>query len=214
MLTFPLTRSQFIEAINARAFHPTIKNQQEIGYQASGNVIAKDLGPGIWQASIETVPMRIRQAMAVQQLINALHGSVNSFMCYSRFIQGPLSDPKGTILGASTPTVLAVPTSNSISFQGLPNGYVLTPGDRFSVPGSTSGISYHELQEGYTVGGPGTTTALQVEPEMSSGVAASAAVTFIKPIFLAAIVPNSLKVNVSGSVTNFTFDVIQVSVSQ
>lgn len=213
-LTFPLDTNVFLEVIIPRLFHPRLLVQQELGNLASGAIITKDLGPSIWSAEIETKAHERRLVTRIQSLFHALHGGTNTFKCYSRSIQGPLADPKGLILGAATPRINSAPSATSVTISGLTAGYVINAGDRFSYPGITSGIGYHEFLEGGTANGSGLTGTLTIAPEFTIAEASLGSskpfITLIKPYFRAIVVPGSLQPQTAGNLVSFKFNALQV----
>lgn len=174
--------------------------QQEASNLGSGELLAADLGPMLWGATVETAPMYLAEARALMARVLTLVGSIGTFYHYSPEAVAPQSDPGGIILDDAEVTIESVGADNhSLAFTGLPANYDLTIGDMFHVDyGSPTRRALFMLTESGQASSLGVTAELDVMPHIRPGIVAGAAVTLIKPAAKVKIVPDSLAVVQQG----------------
>jgi hypothetical protein len=193
-LTLPLSLADFFDTLKVRSAPFLLVDQQEYSGLGTGEGLAHDLGPRLWEASVQSAPMPLAEAQAMLARIDALDGAINAFYAYNPAKAYPAADPDGTILAASTPTVHTIATNRKeMRVTGLPAGYVLTAGDMLAVDyGSPSRRALVRLVTGATASGAGLTPLFEVRPHLKAGITTTLAVTLIKPAMKAKIVPGSL----------------------
>lgn len=198
MATLPITDLADLLPIVSGIWEPIY--QQETSGTGAGEMLAADLGPMLWGASVETAPMYLDEAKQLRARILLLNGSIGTFYFWSPEAKGPQSDPTGTILGASTVTIESVGADNhSLAFNGLPAGYELTIGDMLDVDyGSPTRRALFALTESGEASSGGVTAELEVRPHIRPGIAAGAAVTLIKPAAKVKVMPDTLSIENQG----------------
>ena len=208
-ITFPLSTASFIELLRVQAIVPYLQFQQELSSQGSGGVIAKDMGPALWMADIQTASLKNHLLEELEAAIESLQGSIGTFYCYDTKRWYPKLDPGGSILGASTVKINSVPDNISLSLKGLPAGYVISRGDRFHFTYNTTSRAYHRALETVTANGSGVTAAFAVSPYLRTGAAADQDVTLIKPSAIMRLVPGSHTIS-PGILSSLQFKAQQV----
>lgn len=208
-ITYPLSTTAFIGLLRVQAITPYLQFQQEIAPQASGGVIAKDLGPALWMADIQTVSLKRTLLDEIQAAIESMQGSIGTFYCYATSRWYPKSDIGGAILGASAVKINSVPDNVSLSLKGLPAAYVISRGDLFHFDYGSTTRAFHRVLETVTANGSGVTSAFAVSPHIRAGAASDQAVTLIKPQVLMRIVPGSYSVS-AGLLSQIQFKAQQV----
>ena len=176
--------------------------QQETSGAGTGELLAANLGPMLWGASVETGPMYLDEAKQIRARILLLDGSMGTFYFWSPEAKGPQSDRNGVILDDAGVEIGSIGTNNrSVAFSGLPAGYQLTIGDMFHVDyGSPSRRALFALGESGVASSGGETAELEVRPHIRPGIVAGAAVTLIKPAAKVKIMPDTLSIANQGGV--------------
>lgn len=193
-LTLPLSLADFFDTLKVRSAPFVLIEQQEYSGLGTGEGLAHDLGPRLWQAQVESAPMALAEAQALLARIEALDGSINAFYAYNPSKAYPDADPSGSILGASTPTIHTIASNRKeMRLTGLPAGYVLTAGDMLAVDyGSPSRRALIRIVTGATASGGGLTPLFEVRPHLRPGIVTTLPVSLVKPAMKAKIVPGSL----------------------
>jgi hypothetical protein len=185
---------------------------QEVSGTGAGEMLAADLGPMLWGATVETGPMYLDEAKQLRARILLLNGSIGTFYFWSPEAKGPQSDPKGVILDEAEVTIESVGADkHSLAFTGLPANYALTIGDMLHVDyGSPSRRALFALVENGEASSEGVTAELDVRPHIRPGILAGATVTLIKPAAKVKIMPDTLSiVNQGGLHASVRFTVRQ-----
>jgi len=220
-LTFPLALPNLADLLPLESTPWNLAQYQEYSGLGTGEGLAHDLGPPLWEAECSTGPMYHDDAYAVQARLNALIGSVQTFMLHNPAKPGPRMDQNGTILatGAGGPSLLldfinddafAVASSSSpvigsiaanrkeVTISGLPNGYVLSGGDFFQVNYGAGRVALIQIVVSKTAVG-GVASMVEVTPHLRPGINAGSAITLIKPAAKVKLVPNTLRLeNIGG----------------
>lgn len=194
VLTFPYPLGEFADTLNISSVKWGVKRYDELSSLGSGQIIAAELSPPLWQGEITLRECNKDEAKRAGAKIRALQGPINSFMFYDPSSKYPFGDPDGSIMGSSTPVVAEVhSTRRGISIQGLPAGYVLTTGDKIQITYTQTVTRYAFLEvsgDGVASSG-GVISELPVFPHVPAGVVYGAQVTLIKPACKCFIVPDS-----------------------
>lgn len=112
--------------------------KQQITPGSSGFTQTIDRSIPVWYAEYQTPPMNDARYSAAAAFIDALEGSLYTFLAYDPAYQMPIayknspiaSDP-WTQTGQTAPRVTATSYSNStLTLDRLQNGAIITPGDR------------------------------------------------------------------------------------
>lgn len=212
-ISYPLAAADFMQLLRVQAVVPYLQFQQELSALASGGVVAKDLGPALWMADVQTLVLRPLLLEEILAAIESLQGSIGTFFLYDTLKCCPKADPHGTILGASNVKINTA-TSRGLSLKGLPAGYVITRGDRLSFDyGSPPMRGYHRALETVTANGSGTTPEFDVSPNIRAGAAADQTIHLIKPAVIMRIVPNSFSC-AAGTLSSVQFKAQQVTLAE
>lgn len=203
-LSYPLT--DIIDRMKVKSIEFDPLPQQEISMQGGGAGIVKDLAPMLWIGNFTSNLLTHAEASQLKALFGAMGMSMRSFYATDTRSPYPQSDPTGSILGASTVKINSV-SSPTLSFKGLPAGYVLTLGDFFCFDyGSPSSRALHQICETVTADGSGITAAVTVTPVPRLGAAIDQVVTLVKPSCEMRLIPKSWKAaNASRVKTQISF---------
>lgn len=193
-LAFPLTLAQFMDLLPVAVLTFDCPEQVFTSRTAGGEILSADIGPRLWQGTIELGRMTPEEAAAVLPLIRLARGAGASFLARDLSRPGPRLDPKGLILGAAAVKIASVAANaREIALKGLPANYALSAGDllRFGYGSSPVRYALHELVAPVTASASGVTGLVEVVPPIRPGAVADAAVTLVKPSCKAVIVPGS-----------------------
>ena len=193
-LAFPLSLADFWDGLNVRNGRPVLVDQQEYSGLGTGEGLAADLGPRLWQMTVQSAPQSMDDVIALRAKLDALDGAINTLYATDKLREYPKADPDGSILGASTPTIHTIDANRKeMRITGLPAGYVLTAGDMLSVDyGTPSRRAWVRLVTGATASGAGLTPLFEVRPHLRPGITTTLAVTLGKSAMKCKIVPGSL----------------------
>ena len=188
--------------------------RQEFSRQAGGTPRVSDIGPSVWMAKIGASKLSNVAARGAAALINKMNGSEGTFYVWDPRAQYPQADPSGTILGASTVTIYALDDDTTkIRLAGLPVGYVITRGDKFSWDQGSSPIHrcLHEFSDSVTADSNGRTALTSVFPAIRAGATTGLTVSLSRPAAEMMIVPGSYDFPSTGAVmSSISFTAIQV----
>jgi hypothetical protein len=154
----------------------------------NGGVIPSARGFAYWAGSATMPPQPHAKAAPAEVDLMDLAQPGASFLVYDKRYNGPLADPGGVILGAATPTLSSIASSNdAIVIAGLPAGYVLSKGDYIGWLHGDGRRSLHRAKEGATANGSGITPEFEVRPLIDLGTATGLPITLVKPTIRAII---------------------------
>lgn len=193
-LSDPRALADFADLLKIKSIVWDVLENQQVDGLGSGDVLVTDLASSLWLPKITIDWMYYAEARQIEAALNSLRGARQFYLCdpIARF---PASDPTGAILGDAEVVIHTIGDNNrSVSFSGLPAGYVLTPGDKWHTDFSTDPIrrGFIEMSEGGAADGTGVTHELDCFPAIWPGIDAGAAVTFTNPAVKAIIQPGSL----------------------
>jgi hypothetical protein len=204
-LVFPLALADFFNLLKVRSAPFALATNQEFSGLGTGEGLAHDLGPPLWQAEVVSAEMSLSEAMRLWAIADALDGSVNSFLAFDPAARFPQADPAGAILGASAPTVHTIAGNRKeLRLTGLPNGYRLSPGDMVGFAYGSGRRALHRVVTG-TVSSAGTTPLFEVRPHLRPAITVGVAAELRQPAMKAKIVPGSLtpqhQLRISGTIS-------------
>lgn len=206
-LSFPRTDLHDLTRLNTRF---RLVARSETSRAASGITRVKELGPPLWTAEFQTVPMKGADATRLAAWLDSLDNGVGSFTAYDGRTPFPASDPTGA---ASLGSVqIASLSGGALSLKGLPAAFVLTPGDYLAFDwGSPARRAFHRVVEGATANGSGVSPVFEVRPHIRAGAAVDAAVTLVRPRAVWMLDPGSVETaTVQVVATQFSFTATQV----
>lgn len=162
----------------------SIRRNDEMSGSGDGRTWQAELAPPLWTADV-TLSLGYQGALKqVAALLRKLHGGQEAFYLFDPTSPYPQADPTGSILGSSTVLLHTVGLNNrSLRLKGLPNGYVLTLGDKLQITYGEDPTrnAFLEVSETVTASSGGVTPAFEVFPHLPVGLVADLPVTLIKP---------------------------------
>lgn len=162
------------------SFDPVYQQSQSLTGGASPNVA--DLGPAYWEASYATEVLSRENFGIWTAWLQSLRGGLRTFKGRPALWKWPQAYPRGfagLIVSASpfsgSGNLSAIGGSrDSVTINELPAGFVLKPGDYFSIPAGTK-QHLHRVTEGATSGSGGSTSLTVscepiIRPGLSTGI--------------------------------------------
>ena len=228
-LTFPLALPNLADLLTTIESIPwNLARYQEFSGLGTGEGLAHDLAPPLWEAEVSTGPMYHDDAYAAQARLNALMGSINTFYLHNPAKPGPRLDQSGPALMALdwifgsgqwndagvwrddipwsgvftgfAPVLHTIGANrNTVRVSGLPGGYILSVGDFFHVDyGSPTRRALIQVVEAATANGAGLTPEFQVTPHLRPGITTTLPLTLLKPAAKVKLVPGTLRLENIG----------------
>lgn len=187
--------------------------RQKLSREAGGKPRGADLGDPLWVADVTCSMLTLAEARAIDALINSLDGVKGSFYLYDPAAMYPLADPGGVILGSATVTIAAL-GADTLSLDGLPDGYALSAGDNLAFDtGSDPDVHrcFHQVVAGGTADGDGLAANIKVRPFIQPGASTGLVVTLKRPACEMIIVPGSYQPGqVRATIKSVAFQAQQV----
>lgn len=211
-LSFPLAQTLLGDLLPIQSVVWELMREQEFSGIGGGEGLAADLGPALWEGEVSLRPLLHTDARAMAAKIDALDGSINSFYLANPLGWWPKLDPRGTVYGGSTPSILSIAENRKeLRITELPANYALSTGDMFALDyGSPSRRALHRLVGDVTATGSGITTFVEVRPHLRPGVVPALAVDFSRPSAKVKIVAGSVSQSFhSANRTRISFRVRQ-----
>jgi len=212
MLTFPLATTQLDDLIPVGPVKWRLKENQELSGVGSGQILAAELAPSLWEADVSSAEYPHDRIDQLQARIEALDGSIRAFYLTDPKRRYPQYDPDGSIFGSAVAVINSIDASNrAISISGLPASYVLTVGDFFAFDyGTPARRAFHRVVETVAANGSGVTGLFEVRPHIRTGATAGLSVSLISPSLKCIIKPNTLDSGrVSPVLSQLSFSAVQ-----
>lgn len=192
-LSFPIPPAALIDLLAVDTIAWNLTPQQEYSGLGSGEGLAHDLAPALWEGDCSTVARPHREIERMRARFLALDGSIGSFLLYGRNTMFPATDPDGTLLGGAAVRVGTVAANRKeLSFAGLPAGYRLSWGDFVSIVYGGSRYALVQLLADAVADGSGSTGMVEVRPHLRPGIGSDAPVSLVRPSAKVKLVPGSL----------------------
>ncbi|WP_320188911.1 hypothetical protein RMS29_028295 (plasmid) [Agrobacterium rosae] len=170
-----------------------IQRNDEVSGTGDGRYWQASLAPELWRATVFHMPLLNSVGEELDAVIRSLRGAQEAFFMASSLFCAPKSDPSGAGLVGANVTLLTIAANRAgAAFSGLPAGFVLSTGDKFSVAYGER-FYFGEIGETAPAAANGTTANLSIFPNFPAGVTAGAVVTLIKPACKVVVVPGSHK---------------------
>ncbi|PWE27005.1 hypothetical protein C4N9_18545 [Pararhodobacter marinus] len=211
-LTFPLPQAAFFAGLPVAECRFHLPASLNISRTRGGAIKTARMAERLWTGQLVLPPRRYAEAARIEALISALSEPGRSFLAHPLPITAPIADPQGLILGGATPSLHSVVQGGrEIRVAGLPEGYVLTPGDMLGVVYGSNPTRYglHRLVSGATATGAGITPVVEVTPPLRPGVAAGAPVSLVRPAIKAVLIPGQGARVRPGMVEGIVLDFVQ-----
>ena len=190
-----------------------LHRQRQYSKGADGTVYRADLAPPLWMCTITSVPMVHSLAQQVLALLQASEDDLSTFFVWDISLPAPQADPNGTILGAATPTIASIDSSNRmVTIQALPANYTLTRGDYISVLRASDSKRqlFKVVDPTVVASSAGITPLFQLSPYIRTGMAVNDTVYLLKPAVEMVIQPGTLKVASQDNLfTTLSFQAIE-----
>ena len=185
-LSYPLSREVLFDTLPVASVAFELPENVELAATRGGEQLAAEAGERLWQGEVAIGRLTKAETGRPEVLVDLLRAPGRSFMAYDRTRARPLLDPTGAILGAATPSILALNGSDAreLRLQGLPAGYVLSAGDYLSFAYGSSPVrqALHRIVDtAVTANGSGETPFFEVVPHIRPGAAVAAAVELNRP---------------------------------
>jgi hypothetical protein len=194
--SFPLSLAEFWDILPIERISFDAPAQLEINETAGGDAMTADLAPRLWMGEIRFGDMLQHEAALPETRLDLAQSSGATFYAYDRRRPGPLTDPNGTILGASVPTIHTLVANNiELRLQGLPVGYKLSLGDYLAFNYGTAPVRralHRIISDPSAVPAGGVSPVFQVMPPIRPGAVTGAVVTLVKASCKAIIIPKSV----------------------
>ncbi|AWX93295.1 hypothetical protein DPM13_09830 [Paracoccus mutanolyticus] len=182
---FPLTVAQFADILPIRELAFDIPEALELSETGGGEVLRADLGTRLWRGTVALGDMTSAETDEVMAMLDVLRRANGAFMFYDVRRPGPRLDPNGAILGAVSPTLMAINANlRDIRLQALPASYGLRRGDylAFTYGSNPTRYALHRIAQPATANASGQTGWIEVSPSIRPGAVAGTAVSLIKTV--------------------------------
>lgn len=187
MVTFPLSFLSQRLGLSSVAFD--MQRNDELSGSGDGRYWTAQLARPLWKVTASLHVQNPATARSIDARIRGLDGSANAFL-----FQDPTYEPvfgATAELAASTVTLGSISGNRTqVSLAGLPPGYVLVPGDRFSIDWGTDRVYFAEFTEDATADASGATGLARVMPYPPLSLAVGAGVELVSPKIRVFIPPN------------------------
>lgn len=180
-LTFPVPVSSFMDKLRIAEVRFWQQRYQTSSMTAGGSILAYEKSPPNWRAEIICTPQDIDDSLELEALVEAI--GTERFHVYNPKRKYPRQDPDGTLIQGFLPVVYSISGDlRSIRVSGLPSGYVLSPGDMFSVSLTSGRIMLHRVVSQTLASSGGLSGTFEVTPPFVASVGRN--VSFSKPTVL------------------------------
>lgn len=192
-LTYPLALASFqdMQSIVESTF--ALDEAMLANRTGGGEIISSAIGTRLWRGRLTCRGHAYIDLDQMTARVDLLRRAGTSFLVTLPSRIGPQLDPDGAILGASTPEITAIASNNvDVTIGGLPAGYQLRRGDLMSWTYLSSPTRYalHQVVTNTTANGSGVMT-VEIMPPVRPGYVTPIAITLIRPVCKAVIVPGS-----------------------
>lgn len=194
-VSFPLPLANLADLVPIEAVLWHELRQQEMSALGSGEYLAHDLAPPLYEADITSPRMSQATAEQLRARLRSLDGSSQHFYLYNPALKYPQADPDGSIVGSSSVVIATINANRKAwTLSGLPAGYVLTLGDWLEVTYDTSRRALVQAVESATADGSGVTPEFEIRPHLRPGITTSLAVNLKQPAAKVKLLPNGARV--------------------
>lgn len=187
-LVFPYSLAYFANTMRVLRSTVTPRRFDEASGAGDGRHWTSELAQPLWTGAITLQTMPAVVARAFEAKVDGLDGSRGTFLFADPAYKGPTSAIRA---GLGSVTISGIRADRgAISLSGLPEGFVLTPTDRFCISYSSGRVYYGTFLEGGTAGSLGNIAdGREIRPYLPFGVPVGATIRLVDPYFKAAIEP-------------------------
>jgi hypothetical protein len=191
-LADPLGVADFADLFRVQDVEFVQSFMQQSSMTGGGERRYADRAPAMLRAKITTIPMLNAEAEGNMALINSRSGGLKSVLLYNYRLPYPSSDPDGSIIGATVPTVNVITDRSHVSFSGFPNSYEIPLGTWFGIIFDTSRYYLGQFAEARTANPvTGAVASVEITPPLPASITTGAEVSVSKPPAKFKLVPNS-----------------------
>jgi hypothetical protein len=215
-LSYPFDLATLSDRLNIASVNWGLQRNDELSGTGDGRVWSAELARPLWTATVTLATARSVQARGIAARLRALQGSRGTFLFADPFTRYPAADPRGEALAGAVVRLDLIGSGRVVvDLAGLPAGFALTAGDRFTIVsgGVSGGVIYHgEISGDVVAGGTGVAEDVPVFPRLPLAIASGATVVLVKPYLQAIISPGSLRgaTDVPGALASgASFQIIQ-----
>jgi hypothetical protein len=208
-ISFPL--DLILEGEGWRCTRFAIGNAQNIGQSGGGTMPVVEVGNDLWMASYEIGPLKPTAYDRMMARVQALRGSMFSFLGWDCTRCRPIAYPAGVALPADVQGRLtAVSQGHILTVDQVTAGFAISAGDYLRA--TMNGNRYlFQAVENVTANGSGVLNTFDVRPYVPANWVLNSAVIFNKPQCLMRIVSGTLQgVRGPSGFGSINFDAIQV----
>lgn len=184
-LTFPYALADLTDRLRIGDVTYDVMQNDEMSGGGDGRFWSAELAPPLWRVTMALTPFLPHYARDIDARIRAL-GVGRQTLLFADPNYAPAAGD-APISGVTVGSVASDRTQ--ISFSGLPDGYVLSVGDRFSIAWGTGRQFLGEISETKTATGLGNTSLGAIWPYLPFGISAGATVELARPVLRAMIPP-------------------------
>lgn len=152
--------------------------RQETSTSAGGVSVVKDLGPMLWRAYYQAVPMKRAEAMDLETDLMRLRGGINLFEGYDPRREQPKAAGSEALTGVTVQAISADRTA--LQLAGLPADFVMSKSDYLSVDDGVN-MNLLRVASGAVADGAGVSGWIDVLPFLRPAVAVGQGVTLRLP---------------------------------
>lgn len=165
--------------------------QQQRSATGGGETRYADRSTSLWTAEIETPAMEHSEAEALMALANSRAGGLKTFLLYNHRLPYPSSDPDGSIMGSTVPSLGTITDRLHVAFTGFPADYSMPLGSYFGIVFDTSRYYLGQFCEARTANGSGAIAEVEIWPPLPALITGTPDVNVKKPPAKFRIVPGS-----------------------
>jgi len=197
-MIFPLALDDFFGGLPLVVLGFDLGESTRISQTGGGEILtAEGPAPRLWRGSVSTRTHRHAVQRKLEAKARVLRQAGASFFVGDPTAAYPAADPMGSIHGSATPIIHTLDADNKrMRIGGLPSNYVLTIGDQlsFSYGSSPARYALHEVvTDQVTASSAGLTPLFEVSPFIRPGAITGLAVTLIRPVCKAVMVPGEFR---------------------
>lgn len=191
-LADPLGVADFADLFRVQDVEFVQNFMQQSSMTGGGERRYADRAPAMLRAKITTIPMLNAEVEGIMALINSRSGGLKSVLLYNYRLPYPSSDPDGSIMGATVPTLNVITDRAHVSFSGFPAGYEIPLGTWFGIQFDTSRYYLGQFAEARTANPvTGAVASVEITPPLPASITTGAEVSVSKPPAKFKMVPNS-----------------------
>lgn len=202
--------SEFFNTLQLQSARFWLERYEETSGTSRGDHLTRMVAFPKWRAEITIAPaLSPEAANDIIALLEDVSDTNNTFDMWNPYAQYPKQDSDGSTISGQSPTVNSA-GSNEISLS-VPNGYVITKGDMFTVTYGSNPTrkALFRAMETVTSSG-GNTPSFRVSPPVKTGIAGGNSVDLTRPTARMKILAYDAPSAEGAVTTGITFSAIEV----